>query len=432
MKFRKTNIYCLIALILPMSAPLTSFATNGMNMIGYNTRSSGLAGADVALGSDCSACNPATLGGKGIRTLSTGVALLHPPVNFKNGYFGPNDVDSDDNIYVAPYFEYAQRLQESPWTLGLIVRAQGGMGVDFEDVRTFLGNEDTLYTNLQIARLMPTASYRVNEKLRFGASLLIGYARMNSKFYPETYSPGADGLPGSPDDFAGMELKGVSGVGYSGRVGVHYQVSDRLELGLTYLSETGIDMDDGRLGLNLGVARVGYDARLKHFALPQELEFGFSFSVSPQLRLVADARWIDWASAVDEITISGSNPDLPVPLLDPDLTFKLKWSEQWVFAVGTEISLGASHVLRIGYNYGKNPVPNDYLVPLFPGHVEHHMALGYGFSWDKLSMDVAWEHSFTHSETNTNPNPAENPFGPDSTITTRPGNVLHLGLTYHF
>ncbi|HEJ83666.1 MAG TPA: aromatic hydrocarbon degradation protein, partial [Desulfobacteraceae bacterium] len=39
-------------------------ATNGMNMIGYNIRSSGMGGADAAIAGDCSgsACNPATLG----------------------------------------------------------------------------------------------------------------------------------------------------------------------------------------------------------------------------------------------------------------------------------------------------------------------------------------------------------------------------------
>lgn len=415
-----------------MSVPQLSFATNGMNMIGYNTRSSGLGGADVALEGDCAACNPATLGGDAPRTLSGGIALLHPPVNFKNGYFGPNDVDSDDKIYAAPYLEYAQRLNDSAWTLGIAVRAQGGMGVDYDKVRTFAGNKDKLSTDLQFARIMPTAAYQVNDQLSIGASLMIGYTKMNSEFYPETYSPGQDGMPGTQDDFAGMKLKDVSGVGYAGRIGLLYQVNDRLNLGFTYLSETDIDMDDGELILNLGLAKVGYDASLKDFALPQEVEFGISYMATPQLRLVADVHWIDWASTVDEITIQGRNPNLPVPLQEPDLTFKMKWDDQWVYAIGAEYTLKTNHTLRIGYNYGKNPVPNDYLVPLFPGHVEQHLTLGYGYTMEKLRIDVAWEHSFTNKETNTNPNPSENPFGPDSQVTANPGDVLHMGLTYWF
>jgi len=432
MKFHKPIETCLILGVLAIAVPVISFPSNGMNMIGYNTRSSGLAGADVALEEDCPACNPATLGGAGRRTLNGGVALLHPPVNFQNGYFGPNDADSDDKIYTVPYLEYAQRLNESQWTVGLTVRAQGGMGVDYKNVRTFAGNLDALYTNLQIARIMPTASYRINDQLSIGASLLVGITNMSSKLYPDTYSPGPDAMPGTPDDFAGMHLKGVGGVGYAGRFGLLYEVSDRLNLGITYQSETDIDMDDGELVLNLGIARVTYDASLESFALPQEAEFGLSYMLSPKLRVVADAHWIDWASAADEVTIRGTDPDLPVPLRNPELTFKLKWKEQWVYAIGAEYALNSDHVLRIGYNYGKNPVPSDYLVPLFPGHVEHHLTLGYGYTWDKLHLDLAWEHSFTNAETNTNPNPAENPFGPDSMVTANPGNVLHMGLTYRF
>jgi len=432
MNFRSSVRIFLSLGIVASLAPGVSYATNGMNMIGYNTRSSGLAGADVALGEDCPACNPATLGGEGRIILAGGVALLHPPVNFQNGYFGPNDVDSDENIYAAPYLEYAHRLKDSPWTLGLTVRAQGGMGVEYEDVRTFAGNQDELYTNLQIARFMPTASYRVNDQLKLGASLQVGSVKMSSKLFPGTYSPGPDGMAGTMDDFAGMHLKDVGGVGYAGRIGLFYKVSDRLNLGLTYLSETDIDMDGGRLTLNLGIARVAYAAELERFALPQEAEFGLSYKVSPRLRLVADIRWIDWASAADEVTVKGSDPDLPVPLQDPEMTFKLKWKEQWVFALGTEFMLNRNHTFRIGYNYGGNPVPNDYLSPLFPGHVEHHVTLGYGYSWDQLSLDLAWEHSLENKLTNTNPNPAENPFGPDSTVTVNPGNVLHLGLSYRF
>jgi len=432
MNYRRSVTHFLILGIVAMLAPGISYSTNGMNMIGYNPRSSGLGGADVALEGDCPACNPATLGGEARVNFSGGVALLHPPVNFQNGFFGPNDADSDENIYVAPYLEYAHRLNDSPWTLGLILWAQGGMGVDYDDVRTFTGSRDELYTNLQIARLIPTASYRVNDRLSLGASLQIGAVNMQSKLFPETYSAGPDGIPGSGDDFVGMHLRDVGGTGYAGRLGVFYRVSDRLNLGITYLSETNIRMDGGQLMLNLGIASVTYKAKLKGFALPREAEIGMSYMVSPMFRLVADIRWIDWASAVDEVTVRGSQPNLAVPIQTPELTFKLKWKEQWVYALGAEFVLKRKHILRFGFNHGANPVPNSYLSPLFPGHVEQHLTLGYGHSWNRFSLDLAWEHSLKNKATNRNPNPAENPFGPDSTVTVNPGNVLHLGLSYRF
>ncbi len=83
------------------------------------------------------------------------------------------------------------------------------------------------------------------------------------------------------------------------------------------------------------------------------------------------------------------------------------------------MALGAAYLLE-GYRrtfYG--PVGNS---------VEQHLTLGYGYTRGDLRFDLAWEHSFTRSQTNTNSDPTENPFGPDSKVTVRSGNVLHLGV----
>ncbi len=424
---------CLALGAVASGVPSLSPATNGMNMIGYNARSTGLGGADVALDGDCPGCNPATLGVKGQDYLSGGIGLVHPPVRFENTLFGPNDVLSDGRIYTVPYFEYAHRLgDDDTWTLGIGVRAQGGMGVEFENVRTFAGNLDSLSTDLQVARIIPTLAYRPNDNLSLGAALMIGYSRMKSEFYPNTYSPGPDGMPGTPDDFVGMKIDDVDGVGYAARLGLHYRINERLSLGFTYTSQTDIDLDGGKLTLNLGAAKVGYDAQVDDFAWPQEAELGLAFDATPQLKLVADVHWIDWASTMDGITVIGSNPNLPVPLQNPVLPFQMNWDEQWVFAVGAEYAYTPRHTFRIGYNYGGSPVPDDYLVPLFPGHVVQHLTLGYGYTMDDIRIDLAWEHSFTRSQTNRNPNPAENPFGPDSKVTVHSGDVLYLGLSYLF
>jgi long-chain fatty acid transport protein len=413
--------------------PLAALATNGMNMIGYNARSSGLGGADVALDHDCPGCNPATLGSTGPRSLSGGIGLLLPRVELHNTLLGPNDVDSDDTVYSAPYVEYAQTAgPDSPWTLGFVLLAQGGLGVDFDGVRTFAGTVDSFSTDVQFARAMPTAAFRVNEQLSLGASLLIGYTRQTFELFPNTYSPGPDGLPGTPDDFAGTRIEDLSGTGFAGRVGAHYRVNDRLSLGLTYTSETSLDLDDGDLTMNLGFAQVGYDAEMDDFAWPSEMEAGFAFEATPRLTLVGDVRWIGWSSAIDELVVRGSNPDTPVPLTNPEIPLTLKWNDQWVFAVGAEFALTPRHTARLGYNYGESPVPDEYALPMFPATVERHVTVGYALNLKDVRVDVAWEHSLTHTQRNTNPNLAENPFGPDAEVIANNGDVLHLGVTYRF
>ena len=45
----------------------------------------------------------------------------------------------------------------------------------------------------------------------------------------------------------------------------------------------------------------------------------------------------------------------------------------------------AQTVLRAGYNYGRNPIPDASLSPLLNTITEHHLALGFG-----RVLDAAW------------------------------------------
>jgi long-chain fatty acid transport protein len=428
-------IFFVIVFCFGLLVEVTS-ASNGMNMISCGFRASGMGGAYVALDGDSSgaACNPATLGMLGPRSLTFGFSILVPQLSMKNTLYGPNDLDAERQAIPLYYFGYAQRLgEDSPWTLGIVLNGQGGLGAEYQGVRTLVGTVDEFSSEIPFLRLNPSVSYRVNDKLSLGATALLGYARMEVSLYPETYSPGFDGMPGTPDDFLGMEVKGLSSWGVAARLGLQYKVDDRVSLGFSYTSKTNLNLDNGELALNFGpFGKVRYDAKVEQFGWPQQVEFGLGIEPTPKMTVAADVRWLGWSSVVDEVILKGSNPDLPVPLQEPEMTFKMKWEDQWVFAAGLEYRVSPRHAIRGGYNFGANPVPNDYVSPVFPASVEHHITFGYGLSLDKWRLDLAYERSFTNRLTNTNPNPQENPFGPDLEVCNCPGNVLHMGVSYQF
>ncbi|RKX31195.1 MAG: hypothetical protein DRP71_13850, partial [Verrucomicrobia bacterium] len=55
---------------------------------------------------------------------------------------------------------------------------------------------------------------------------------------------------------------------------------------------------------------------------------------------------------------------------------------------------------RAGFNYGSNPVPNQYLNCLFPAIVEKHITAGVGWAWsDRSSIDFSAVYGFTSTET---------------------------------
>jgi len=408
-------------------------ASNGLNLVAVSARENGLGGAGVALLDDCPGCNPATIGGSDGDAWSVGAAFLHPPVGYENRTSIPNDVLSDDHVYVAPSFEVSKAFGGGRWIAGLGFRAQGGLGVDFEGATTAFGTRDGFSTDLRFARAQPTLAWRGGNGWRVGVGLVMSWADMSSQLFPNTYSPGFDGIPGTGDDFAGIDLDGVTGSGLAGRVGVHWRSPDaRWSFGATYTSETDLDLDGGDLTLDLGFARVRYDAEVPGFAWPQEAEAGLAWQATPAVLVAADLRWIGWSSTATRLAVLGSNPSVPVPLASPRAAFDLSWDDQVVLAVGAEMRVSPRHVLRVGLNRGASPVPDATVSPLFPAIVEDHLTLGWGFAGARTRLDVAFEHSFARSQVNSDPNPATNPFGPGTRVVAHAGSVLNVGLTRTF
>jgi long-chain fatty acid transport protein len=411
-------------------------ASNGIKMISCNYRSAGMGGAHVALPADGSgaACNPASLGKLRERSATFGFSLLIPRIEMENGIFGPNQLKSESERFPLFFGGWAHSFgPDSPWTFGFALSAQGGLGVEFADVRTFAGTSDSFSSELPFLRMSPAVSYRVNDRFSIGFAGMIGYARMDASLFPGTYSPGPDATPGSPDDFPGMEVEGLSGSGFAVRLGAQYDVNDTVSLGVSYSSKSAIELGGGDLDLNFGPAgQIGYEATLPDFNWPQEFEFGVALNLNSKSTVAADIKWIGWSGAIETLVLKGKRPDPPFPVTDPEIPFRMDWENQWVAALGFEHRLTTEHCLRAGYNYGASPVPDAYVSPAFPASVEHHLTLGYGLNMGRWGLDAAWEHSFKKDQYNSNTNLSENPFGPDLRVSMLPGNVFHIGLTFEY
>lgn len=410
-----------VALIITAATPV--MATNGMNMIGYNVRSSGMGGADVAIDTDCSgtACNPATLGRQRERSMGFGLSLLMPQVGTTHDAFG-GDLDGEDQMFPLPYIAYARKLSEtSPWTIGFDMFAQGGMGVDVRGFPTPNG-PGSFDSQVQYGRLTGAASYRLNDRLSLGLGAMVGYADMEFSLFPE-YT-------------GGFAVEGLSSYGYAGRLGLHYKVNEMLSLGAQYTTEAALDLDGGTMTANYGPAgSVAFDAEMNDFTWPEEAEFGIAVQATRRLLVAADIKWIGWERAIDVVKVkpSGGPAGMPAPVTPGSdaLLFNMNWDDQWVYALGMEFAINPAHTLRLGYNYGKTPVPDANLSPLFPAIVEHHLTLGYGLTLDKWAFDLAYEHAFENTQSNNNPNPLDNPFGPGVSV-SQSQHTIHCAVTYFF
>lgn len=102
-----------------------------------------------------------------------------------------------------------------------------------------------------------------------------------------------------------------------------------------------------------------------------------------------------------------------------------KWDDQTVFSIGAEYKVNPALRVRAGFNYGANPVPQDYLQHLGEAITESHLTLGLGYDIDDHSqINAAYVHAFENSETNDNPL-----VGLSSSLSQ---NAINLSYSYRF
>ncbi len=396
---KKRLIPGLIVATLLFFTPLTGWATNGMNMIGTGAVSAGMGGADVAVPSGCTAIagNPAQLATTCNRVISVGGALMFP--DMEDTPSGGSRTENEFQMFPVPFIGYAQRVGTSRWSAGIGVFAQGGMGVDFQDVEVspamMPGMKDDLMSEIGFVRLSPTVAYNVSDKLTMGASLFAGYATLKYDFFPNTI---------------GHRVEDLSSFTFSGRFGVNYLINDKWSVGATYTSESSMDFDDGELTLASGVKYK--DVKMDGFTWPRQVEAGVAYRATPKLLLAMDLSWINWSSAIKTPTVTATNPDSPMPpgYEKLEIPFEMDWDDQIVVAIGAEYELTESFKIRAGYNYGNSPVSSPSLSPIFPALVEHHATAGFTYTWTNLDFDFAYEHAFTNTKTNDGAPGANNPF----------------------
>ena len=407
-KRKRIAAICAAACLL---LPRAVLATNGLNLIGFGTESNAMAGADTAVARDTTALNtnPAGL------TQLTGTALdvysglaFALDVGHQDG-FG-NDREVSNTVIGLGGFGYARQIWDGNAQLGIGFFGQGGAGCVLEDLATAFGTRDELSSLFRIVKLTPGIAYRIDDSLSLGVSASIAYADLTQKIFPDTsFYNAAD--PAS--SFFGYRLDGAHDVSFSPKLGAMYRVNDRLTLGASYTARTPLPMQHGTLvsdQSSLGLGKVTYhDVHADGLALPREIAVGAALRPNADWLVSFKLDWLNWSDAVQVTTLTASAPDNPAASATLANTNTQDWRDQWVLAVGGAYRFDAKTVLRMGYNYGRNPIPSEHTNPLLSTITEHHLTCGVSRQLnDEWNLSTALEYAHGGKVTYTNP---ELPFG---------------------
>jgi long-chain fatty acid transport protein len=290
--------------------------------------------------------------------------------------------------------------------------------VDYRDTnQTFFGQTTNLNTQLQIMKFSPNVAYLVNDRLSVGLGLHIDYSALDL---------------GSGTSF---------NYGWGAQVGAIYKVSDYVSLGVTYRTPQSVDHENvsnfnADLNGDGDSLDAGEDTTLDDLELESPQELGVGVAVEPmpgKLLIEVNAKWVNWGDAKGYEDFD--------------------WDNQWVIAVGAQFKPTEKLALRLGYNYGENPVkehngfdgatvtfvqgvPTSTLnyeflrIAGFPAIVEHHLTAGIGYEFsDAFAVNLGYMHAFEETITETTTLNVPSATTLESTLDE---DSLEFGMTWRF
>jgi len=383
------NTLRLAAALALVLAAAPAHATNGMRMIGFSPVQNAMGGVGVGATLDGGSVltNPAGITELGSR-LDIGLTTFKPTVKYTAD--SPNQSPGGPIPFVAsPGAELESNRGASfipnlgvvlpvggGFTAGLGAFGVGGMGVDY-DSNLYSGVTVTSY---QMLRLAPAIAYKVNDMFSAGVTLNAMWAQMKY-----------DVAGGQPFGQALHDTANSFGIGAT--VGLKFTPVKDLTFGLAY--ETKSSFQDFEFDVAGGsrltpVGPVTFPAGTDKLAFdqPAVASAGVAYRVVPSLLLAADVQWINWSDVMgaglpkysNDITQTGAQP------------FNMTWDDQVVIKLGAELEAAQGLKVRLGYDYGKNPLTAGRAFEniAFPAVAEHHVTAGVGYAVsDKLAINVA-------------------------------------------
>jgi len=424
----RRTLSCALVLGAALGTSLPSYATNGYFLIGFGAKSRSMGGTGVAYGTDglAAAANPAAMADVKMDTMRVDIGgeLFNPPraVKHDSATLGYTDEKSGSNLFLIPNMgmvykfnrrmtigfaaigagsntRYDQSVTGNPTCFG--GNTSGGTDSYFFN---FNCNADstTVGVNLMQMQMLPSVAYRLNKTHTVGASLALAVQTFRAyglgAFQNLGFAPSTSNVSDQGNDWSyGAGIR----VGWLG----HF-FKDRLRVGANYASRVYMTRFDKYK--NLFAEQGSFDIP-EHFAL--------SIAVMPtnKITLAADIQKIRYSS-IRSVANPGPNVRVPGDLnplcpgddgVDPKRCklggndgMGFGWQDQMVYKVGVNYDYNAKWSFRVGYNYGKSPIPDDQVLfnMLAPATVEHHATLGFSY---RPNTSMEWSVNYMHAFKNT-------------------------------
>lgn len=401
-----------------------------VNVQGNKQTGMGHVGTALNWDASCLQFNPGALATLKDRfSLSAGGSMTLIKTEFVNEQTGLKE--QSDNPVGTPFYLYGSYKVKNNLVVGLGVYTPFGNSMAWE--KQWSGKYLVQDIVLRGIYIQPTVSYRFADWISVGAGLNVVYGSFDlNKAFP-IVNPMDGSLLGEGE----VNISGKS-VKYGYNLGLFLQLSQKMDIGLSYRSKVDMEIDekngDGVFTvpptLPESIASLFVDGGVSAFLpLPASLNVGVAYQINEKFLISADVSRVFW-SEYESLDFTSSTS----PLLNSQSL--REWENTMIYRVGGQYSLNEKWDIRGGFYYDQTPTNDKYYSPETPG--ADKIGLSAGFSCkvgDNLSIDGSLLYINGEKQTAYETNESSlniygtNGFGGEYKNT---GFIPGIGITYNF
>ncbi len=298
---------------------------------------------------------------------------------------------------MMPSFALVKNNQGSRNAFHFGVISVAGFGVDYPQDSTFsnailtpqppagmgFGGIDSSYAMMKAPIGM---SRIITDRLSIGASVVPALSMLHVAPAPFSTPVSTDGGLSAQYPLASRTAKAV---GLGADVGLHYQLSRTLSVGVAYHSPIHFEAFHWNAADRENNShRIGF-----RMDMPELVSMGAWYSPASGTLLAVDARRIDYANTRG-FAASGFNPDGSVA--------GFGWRNIWTVGGGIQQKIASKLAVRLGYHYRQNPIPASlsFFNVSAPAIAQHHItAVISRILSRKQELHLVYYHVFRNKET---------------------------------
>ncbi len=322
--------------------------------------------------------------------------------------FGSGSTVSKSEFTPIPAMGFSYKINDK-WAVGLGGLGIGGFGVDYQQDNTnpVLGPRPLgfgqVFSSYSLLKFTPAVAFAPSENISLGFSANVAWATLTVD--PAPFASPAVTNPGPPPDAYYSRATGTDGsFGFGFQAGLLWNVKDNFSLGASYSSP--LKFDDFKWNSmwenpntppspQWASGRSASSSSLS--TCPGWGSVGLGWNPTPALTVAADFRYY-WYESTEGFKLD--NPEQPFDQFGAVQGFG--WENIWALATGLQYELNDTWIMRGGYNYAQNPVPDglSFINIPAPAIVQHHATLGLSV-WvtESIALDFSYYKAFENSGT---------------------------------